>query len=61
MLYLKATKQMGNKIGSIVCQPLNILVVDDEVNIRKTVSVCLETGGHKVIAVLNFKTELYHA
>jgi len=25
---------------------LNILVVDDEVNIRKTSSVCLETGGH---------------
>jgi len=45
----------------MVCQSLNILVVDDEVNIRKAVSVCLETEGHKVIAVFNFKTELYHA
>jgi CheY-like chemotaxis protein len=25
--------------------PLNILVVDDEVNIRKTLSICLETEG----------------
>ncbi|MEM5786959.1 MAG: sigma-54 dependent transcriptional regulator [Syntrophobacteraceae bacterium] len=33
---------------------LNILVVDDELNIRKTLSVCLETGGHKVVAVSNF-------
>jgi len=31
---------------------LNILVVDDEVNIRKTLSLCLETEGHKVIAFL---------
>jgi DNA-binding response OmpR family regulator len=52
---------MGNKIGSMVCQSLNILVVDDEVNIRKTVSVCQETEGHKVIAVFNIKTEIYHA
>ncbi|MHC1728459.1 MAG: sigma-54-dependent transcriptional regulator [Syntrophobacteraceae bacterium] len=33
---------------------LNILVVDDEMNIRKTLSMCLETGGHKVVAVSNF-------
>ena len=32
---------------------LNILVVDDEVNIRKTLTVYLETEGHKVIAVSN--------
>ena len=25
--------------------PLNILVVDDEANIRKTLAVCLETRG----------------
>ena len=53
-------------IGSMVRQSLNILVVDDEVNIhevniRKTVSMCLETEGYKVIAIFNFKTELYHA
>jgi NtrC-family two-component system response regulator AlgB len=29
---------------------LNILVVDDEKNIRKTLSYCLETEGHSVVA-----------
>jgi len=33
--------------------PLNILVVDDEINIRKTLSICLESEGHRVIAVSN--------
>ncbi|MDD5168449.1 MAG: response regulator, partial [Syntrophales bacterium] len=28
----------------------NILVIDDEVNIRKTLSICLETEGHRVSA-----------
>jgi NtrC-family two-component system response regulator AlgB len=41
--------------------PLNILVVDDEANIRKTLSVCLETEGHKVIAVSNFQDALTEA
>ena len=45
----------------MVRQLLNIHVADDEVNIRKTVPVCLKTEGHKVIAVFNLKTELYHA
>jgi NtrC-family two-component system response regulator AlgB len=40
---------------------LNILVVDDEVNIRKTLSVCLETEGHKVIAVSNSQDALAEA
>jgi NtrC-family two-component system response regulator AlgB len=31
--------------------PLNILVVDDEPHIRKTLAVCLETRGHRVTAV----------
>jgi len=35
--------------------PLTILVVDDEANIRKTLSVCLETEGHHVAAVGNFQ------
>jgi NtrC-family two-component system response regulator AlgB len=30
---------------------LNILVVDDEANIRKTVTICLESEGHRVTAV----------
>jgi NtrC-family two-component system response regulator AlgB len=31
--------------------PLNILVVDDEPHIRKTLAVCLETHAHRVTAV----------
>ena len=42
-------------------QSLNILIVDDEVNIRKTLSICLETEGHKVIAVSNFQDALAEA
>lgn len=33
--------------------PLNILVVDDEVNIRKTLKLCLEAQSHRVTAVSN--------
>ncbi|HVT88725.1 MAG TPA: sigma-54 dependent transcriptional regulator [Tepidisphaeraceae bacterium] len=33
--------------------PLNILVVDDEANIRKTLAIGLEADGHHVIAVSN--------
>ena len=36
-------------------QNLNILIVDDEANIRKTLSVCLESRGHRVTAVSNGK------
>jgi two-component system, NtrC family, response regulator AlgB len=34
---------------------LNILVVDDEKNIRKTLSYCLESEGHTVVAVADIK------
>jgi DNA-binding NtrC family response regulator len=44
-----------------ISQSLNILIVDDKVNIRKTLSVCLETEGHKVIAVSNFQDALAEA
>jgi CheY-like chemotaxis protein len=44
-----------------ISQSLNILIVDDEVNIRKTLSVCLETEGHKAIAVSNFQDVLAEA
>jgi CheY-like chemotaxis protein len=32
---------------------LNVLVVDDEVNIRKMLVTCLEISGHQVVAVSN--------
>lgn len=32
---------------------MSVLIVDDEVNIRKTLSYCLENAGHKVMAVSN--------
>ena len=32
---------------------LRVLIVDDEVNIRKTLTVCLESRGHRVMAVSN--------
>ncbi len=40
---------------------LAILVVDDEANIRKTLSVCLETDGHRVTAVGNPEDALAEA
>lgn len=42
-------------------QTLKILVVDDEINIRKTLSVCLETEGHSVVAVSNFEDAIAQA
>jgi NtrC-family two-component system response regulator AlgB len=40
---------------------LHVLVVDDEFNIRKTLSVCLETEGHEVTAVSNLQDALAEA
>jgi len=40
---------------------LNILVVDDEANIRKTLTICLETAGHRVTAVSNAEDALAEA
>jgi NtrC-family two-component system response regulator AlgB len=40
---------------------LNILVVDDEANIRKTLSVYLESEGWRVIGVSNFQDALAEA
>ncbi|MBP1700880.1 MAG: response regulator with CheY-like receiver, AAA-type ATPase, and DNA-binding domain, partial [Deltaproteobacteria bacterium] len=52
--------------GSVVArmietQPLNILIVDDELNIRKTLTVYLETEGHHVVAVSNFQDAVHEA
>ncbi len=47
---------MGSECGvPEVKNRLRVLVVDDEVNIRKTLATCLETEGHEVAAVSNFK------
>jgi NtrC-family two-component system response regulator AlgB len=40
---------------------LNILIVDDEANIRKTLSMALEIGGHSVASVSNGKDGLQQA
>jgi two-component system, NtrC family, response regulator AlgB len=41
--------------GTKASVALNILIVDDEINIRKTLSLCLEAEGHKIIAVSNYQ------
>jgi len=40
---------------------LNILIVDDEINIRKTLAVCLESRGHRIVAVSNATDALTEA
>ncbi|NJD61850.1 MAG: sigma-54-dependent Fis family transcriptional regulator [Deltaproteobacteria bacterium] len=40
---------------------MNVLVVDDESNIRKTLAVCLEADGHHVTAVSNFQDAVAEA
>jgi len=42
-------------IANASTPPLHILVVDDEANIRKTLSVCLENEGHDVVSVGNIQ------
>jgi NtrC-family two-component system response regulator AlgB len=49
------------KNSPTVYSPLHILVVDDELNIRKTLTINLETEGHKVTAVSNFQDALAEA
>src|SRR5512134_1060033 len=59
MLHIPYASYRENTMtGSSTNPSMNILVVDDEINIRKTVSVCLETEGHKVIGVSNFQDAL---
>ncbi len=40
---------------------LRILIVDDEINIRKTLAISLETDGHQVVAVSNGRDALSEA
>jgi len=42
-------------------EKLNILIVDDEANIRRTMTLCLEAGGHRVTAVSNIADALTEA
>src|SRR5512134_3671918 len=41
--------------------PINVLVVDDESNIRKTLAICLEAEGHHVTGVSNFQDAVAEA
>ena len=41
--------------------PLSILIVDDEANIRRILSISLQAKGHKVIAVSNFQDAVTEA
>jgi len=41
--------------------PLAILVIDDEVNIRKTLALCLESRGHHVVCAATAKETLAEA
>ncbi|MCK9262484.1 MAG: sigma-54 dependent transcriptional regulator [Deltaproteobacteria bacterium] len=43
------------------CGVLNVLIVDDESNIRKTLSYCLEAEGHRVVAVAGSQDALREA
>jgi two-component system, NtrC family, response regulator AlgB len=40
---------------------LNVLIVDDETNIRKTLTYCLEAEGHRVVSVSNSSDAVYEA
>ncbi len=40
---------------------LSVLIIDDEPNIRKTLSIALEAEGHRVVAVSNFKDAVAEA
>jgi two-component system, NtrC family, response regulator AlgB len=40
---------------------LNVLIVDDETNIRKTLAYCLEAEGHRVVSVSNSADAIYEA
>ena len=54
---------LGSKTREAVSKALvlSILVVDDEPNIRKTLSIALEAEGHHVTAVSNPKDALTEA
>jgi NtrC-family two-component system response regulator AlgB len=54
-------KEEIHMFNSSMNPSLNILIVDDEVNIRRTLSVSLESEGHQVVSVSNFQDALAEA
>ena len=48
-------------INGQVKDRLNILIVDDEINIRKTMAYCLEADGHMAVSVSNFSDAVMEA
>jgi NtrC-family two-component system response regulator AlgB len=54
-------KEQRDETEASAAQKLNILIVDDEANIRKTLSIALEIAGHSVTAVGNGKEGLAQA
>jgi NtrC-family two-component system response regulator AlgB len=50
-----------NDASNMPSSSLQVLVVDDEANIRRTLSICLEEAGHAVVSVGNFQDALYAA
>jgi NtrC-family two-component system response regulator AlgB len=63
VLSLKMTESEKNlRAGKTTgASPLSILIVDDELNIRKTLTVYLETEGHNVVAVSNLQDAVHEA
>src|SRR2546423_15488923 len=49
---------MVDRIQSV---PLRVLVVDDETNVRKILTISLETDGHDVTAVSNARDAIAEA
>jgi len=47
------TTIMIPQVPSVATESASVLVVDDEPNIRKTLSISLESAGHRVVAVSN--------
>jgi NtrC-family two-component system response regulator AlgB len=62
MLFEAEDHPMGTDVGvGGAPNRLRALIVDDEINIRKTLATFLETEGHEVTAVSNFKDAVAEA